>query len=719
MKHIMSQIFSFIKKIRHKVLDVIKNHKRIVIAIFIILIIFILSLILFFDSYIRLFYSIYNFGANLLYSYGLIDEPGSIFSNIGQSTSITVPTNIQSFIYYFKVWSMSLINYDTLMNWLVNFMTVILNLLQIILYLPILIAVYFIAKAVVLKEHRETVIGESNNLKRYKNLTNKLTPLRNKIYGFISYFNSKKEYIIPLIVILLISYRIIPIGMDILSWYFVTLKTFDLFKVTALLLMSISTDILSLINKNIILLIIPGIFVINLIRVYFGKKSLHERQDFDADFQSKLPLFVYITGTPGIGKNAMEGSLMFDSEANLRDKAFGIIQKYALAFRGFDFPAAEEWLKIQVKDKKIVNRDQIEYKINLMKDKPGESFFDYDFIKYGKTYFNGSKDITIYDGVIYYLQAFFLYYFEGPIIYANYALKQRYKRKGYFPLYDYDFIKWKRFDNKTDHLTYPLNFDWLRLKFKMVMPTLANPNESLFDGGVMAMTESGKERLNAITSRQYKANDFEANVLNDGTNEFLKMARHMFSIDSVPFFQYFMDDQRETSTGADLKFVCESLIRIKSKSDTEICLPLYLIDYFLTMPFVNLFNKYFYKFRSVRKDETLYNHFLTNLASALFKHFDRIVNYYGYIELQFIHEFGATSEESGDISKQRYYILKLRMHSDSYRTDCHKSFFSEPKITNKQGMYDVKSFSSTLPTKSELDGLNSYMNKSLQETLKK
>ena len=56
-----------------------------------------------------------------------------------------------------------------------------------------------------------------------------------------------------------------------------------------------------------------------------------------------------------------------------------------------------------------------------------------------------------------------------------------------------------------------------------------------------------------------------ANPLNDGTNSWLKTARHNSTVDNDSFLKIFMDDQRPESLGSDARELCEKIIEISLK----------------------------------------------------------------------------------------------------------------------------------------------------------
>jgi len=100
---------------------------------------------------------------------------------------------------------------------------------------------------------------------------------------------------------------------------------------------------------------------------------LREEQAQNEAEAAELAISSIFTGPPGIGKAKMMTSMAVDLEAQMRERAFGIIRKYAIAFPRFDWPALEAWVSGLIGEETSANKElgEIEARIKALSSKKG------------------------------------------------------------------------------------------------------------------------------------------------------------------------------------------------------------------------------------------------------------------------------------------------------------------------------------------------------------
>ena len=127
-----------------------------------------------------------------------------------------------------------------------------------------------------------------------------------------------------------------------------------------------------------------------------------------------------------------------------------------------------------------------------------------------------------------------------------------------------------------------------------------------------------------------KVTDETANRLNDGFNRWLKLCRHLSTVEYFPYVSVYMDDQRPESLAADAKELC-MLLHVGSKTETGNALPFYGLRNWLYNKLYTVLSERYMTHRFMRSDDTLFSHLIHAAASMLYKHKKRNrMNLYGY-----------------------------------------------------------------------------------------
>lgn len=687
-----------------------------IISIVLISSLFIFTMVFFFDIYLRLWDSLKFLGKSIIILFSPLNSDGSAPS---PSLEIIVPIDMKEFVYQFKAFSMALINRDVAMDYLFGSIAFLLNLLKYLIWVPSLIAsIYLTKKYIILRKRPETIEGDSKALTYFKRFEERFI---NKAIAnfskFIKHFKKNKVYKATFIVFLLLIFRIIPIGIDLLAWYIHFLRTFDFSSINKVALRIVFDIFIIFYRYDSTLLAISLVIVILIVREKRAKKALEKRQSHNEKISENLSIVIDINGQVFIGKTIMASSLAIDSEMQLRNKAFGIIKKYTKMFPRFPWDKFETDINHHVEQREVVNRAQISKMVDTIfkdiendPDSP-ETIYGYDVTKERFSYWNGVRNIALRDAMTSYGEAYFLYSANVALSYANFSIRYNFTREGYFPIYDYyavyDMSEEEQIEHWNKYYTAVVNFDARR-----ILKHMNNDNRDdwyLMDGQVEVYTEMDKERGNQNDYGGLENDSDYPNQKNDGWNRSVMLTRHEYSIDGIPFTRLIMDWQRTEGVNVGLREAAENKIFIRKKSEPIITLPFFWIDYLLFVPILNWFDKYFFDFRKNRRDYTLYNYLALKLLSIFNKHIDKSTNIFGYYSLAFRHEKGGNEKEPGEKTLETYYIISRKMFSDRYRTDCYRPFFSEPRIKSKKGMLDAPRYVSTYQTADDLSKQNSYL----------
>ena len=660
----------------------------------------------------------------------LIKTIGNIFVPIENAEPIALPKledykgiiaqDFNQLIYDFKIVSLALFNRDNAAFYGIDLLNILNKILRVIIWIPLIFVLIMVINSFVLKEKPADEDKESQALVKFKKIENKLLPIRDWFKEFQLFLADTPFYTVAFLLIIAMTYRVLPLLIDFISVYFNLVKFFNisvLFNFITLVVYDVFI-ITAYYNKFFLAILI--IVIILLLRAHFGRKQLERMQAANEEVAESLAVATLITGPPGSGKTFMATSLTLDVEMQFRNDAFAILQKYYQMFPNFNFASFEAWIIKAIEDRTVVNRSQIKLAIEgiwekflLKHDKT--ILFNYDFKKYSLLFFDGVKYISLKEALIQYGQSYFIYFTDKALCFSNLAVKHKYDRGGYFPLYDYDYInKNKRGWATNAKYSSIINFDSRRILNHV------DPYDSkkwyIMDGQVELITELDKERGNQMDHVGLDKRSTTANQKNDGYNRSLKLTRHEFTIDNKPFTKIIFDTQREQSVNADLRETCEDRITIQtSKKDVEISLPFAWLDYLIFNPLVNKFIKYHYEFRSKRKDETLYNYLISKLINPLYKHLTKLSNVYGYKAVDYIRESGVTAEHRGESKNMIYYFINQKMLADRYATDAYSAFFDNERAAAKEGFIDAETYSSSRATVEELKSQNSYMIDEIEE----
>jgi hypothetical protein len=317
------------------------------------------------------------------------------------------------------------------------------------------------------------------------------------------------------------------------------------------------------------------------------------------------------------------------------------------------------------------------------------------------------------------------------LIISNYAVRTDFTKidTGNMPMWNLDFFardsRRITADSRHSHI---LDFDMLRLGKKLIEN---NKLSNAFEFGIIAITETGKERGNQYKNLEIKdtikqlrdtikelekqngnatmqkaellALTTRATQLTDKFNDALKLIRHKCTVCGFPFARVFLDEQRAESLGADARDLCE-IVHIKGKTDTKITMPFYfvgeLIHDILFPKFTNTYTTY----RFNRGDNTLLMYLIKRFAVAIHTHHIRIYNRFGYST-----RILAIENSMGQpLQTAKYYLATKKIYSDRFSTDAYNDIFAKGLADVKIGVDGLPEYETHKANIDELKSQNSY-----------
>ena len=536
----------------------------------------------------------------------------------------------------------------------------------------------------------------------------------NFLKELMDYFLHSKFYILLFSIILAFDMNLFSVILDLIVWLFYFSSSLNLLSIFEII-------VVVMLDLGPFLLKIP--FVIYLLIVYIiydkirKKKAYEDLQHFEnynKGFITSLGLNTLIIGAPGAGKTQLMTDMVLSSEEILRTRLLNILLEIKLEFPNFPFDQLEKEIDRLVKEHRIFNvfqaKDFIDYKFTL------NEFYHYDFHHFNILYDNGLYFENIYEGLCDYAKAYYLYSLKTPLSATNYAIRHDGKLidKGHFKIWKYDFFRSKSGEIDYHFTSKILDFNAMRIQKKLNSEV---KNAYKLDGNVVAITEFGKERRNQFYTNKLDKSDLKANQLNDGFNDYLKMKRHDCTIRNKPIFMLFADDQREEAVNADARDLFEYKITIHQQ-DSFFKSSLLNFDISLITLFfewiVQKVSDFNLRYDVVRSDKTLFKYLINKIAYRSNQYLVKRHNIFDYKVMELNISNGI------DNYKQKYFLMKKKIYSRRYSTDCYSSFFEEKYLNASEGFIDLNNFDYYIPSIKELTSMNSYfindLNKIFEES---
>ncbi len=705
-----------------------KINKVFYIAVIVILTICLLMISYFFKrSFYRLIESIKDFGLSIAYYFcKLFNIKNNIKLDVINLSSYDLKTNyassvfsFDSFINYFKCWKICF-NTDSffryfgfLINFLSDFAKIFLILLPLFLMFLIIYQSYF-------SENERKANQDSKPLICYKKISSYVfKPIIRWIKSFLIYLAKHKWIMKIWIIVICVYFNVFTIIIEFIAFYFYFIQSLNFLNIPFQIYKLILD--LSAIFKHtpFVFWIILLFFFIGKIRKNIAYEILNHNENKNKGYVNSMGQQSLVCGAPGTGKTKTLTDMALSQEQIFRTKAYEKILENDLKFPYFPFINLENELKKAIEYHQVYNlstckkwiRKKRKRCCSIDKDSKEEIInnqkkcFDYDYMKYGYLYYDGLKEIHLFDMLENYVQLYFVYIIESSLLVSNYGIREDnvLKDLGNFPIWNCDFFKRnKDFMSAYSRHSHILDFDMLRLGKKVLQD---NINSNALEFGVIVITEGGKERGNSLDFKEMKKNSDEANQKNDLFNSWLKLCRHLATIDNYCFIKIFIDEQRPESLGADARELCEKIIFIKEIQKNKSTLFLFELDTLIYNLISSIFTKIYKNYRYYRSDNTLFMYMIKAIYAKYHNHYMYLKNTFGY-DCAVLESEKGTLDNNFDSNK--YFLSYKKIYSNRYVTDCFSDFFSAKASLCPIGMDDFYCYENVRASIDELMYQNSY-----------
>lgn len=701
----------------------------------------------FFRSYYRIWESLQDLWISILFYFTEIfylpSEISPTINNIANQDIVSPIFDIISFDNfksYFEVGFKASFNIDTMIRFLIilmkkinDFLRYILICLPLILLLVVLFRKYFLSNN---NENNE----DSKPLKSFKAFELKIyKPIKVWLRNFSEFVKEKKVYIFVWLTLFMLYFNFFTIIIEFVAFYLYFVVSFD-FAGIFVQMYKLFLDLLPLFKfVPLPIWILSVVIAFNAFRKKIAYQWLYHLENRNKGFINSTGQVTMICSPMGKGKTTTLTDMALSQEIMFRNKAFELLLENDLKFPNFPFinleielkrainyhqvynlATAKEWIRKKRKrcssryvnyngENLFTNIEDVELnlestlKIDVIVNQ--KKCFDYDFQKYGFMYYDSLKKIHLFDMLENYVQLYFVYFIESSLLVSNYGIREDnlLKDLGFFPMWQSEFFKTDdKYMQAYSRHAHILDMDMLRLGKKIIKD---NNKSNALEFGVIVITEGGKERGNMLDTKEMKKNVDEANQKNDMFNKWLKMCRHSATIDNFPFIKVFIDEQRPESMGADVRELCEKIIFIDDKSEMKTLLLLFRLETMIYESLSNHFSSLYYKYRFVRGDNTLFMYLFKNIYAKYNHYYMKLINTFGYYVNTLESEKGTLDE---NFEKDKYYIMRKKIYSKRFATDCFSDFFATKAINSSIGINDLEEFQSERATIEELQSENSY-----------
>lgn len=710
-----------------------KNYKH-VICIALITVFLIIAIICFPASFIRFGESVRDLGISIANFFVMLFTGNSIECSVNKFSIVSaqdlglLPKNKELFFVKFKLYLRALFTVNNINNYLLNLGDFLYYLSYAILIIASIVAVVvLIAWLSMRKENME--VNDTKPLQIFKKITlHTYVPIKNWIKIFIEFIKEHKIYPIICLIEWLFVFNVVSIAVEFFAYYFYIVITFDFttFYIQILkLLFDLAVPITTIppLIQAIVILIIYDVW-----RNYHARKKRDKIEATDEEIAQELPIASLITGAMNTKKTTSVTDFAITFNKIFRDVALKKLIANDMKFPYFPWIRLERCIKYGMDKHTIFNLASarhfvrqvkaVYYKgndypnlkdtfLHALKLKYGYEYkdllFEYDYERYGFTYYDELELQTIFDVLEIYAQLYFIYVIESSFIISSYSIRiDDYKKdNGNFPLWDIDFFR-----NDTEEIqkytrrSHIIDFDALRLGKRIVEN---NKFANSLDFGIIVVTEIGKERGNKNTLQGVKQSSATANQKNDLFNIDVKMCRHRATVDNYPFVVFLMDEQRAASLNADTSELCD-ILYIADSSEFKFITPLFALDELIWTGVTKLFNLYYPKDRHNKANDNVFRHAVKCLYNLINRHYIKIYHRYSASTLTFSAHKGSESETH----TKKYKLLKKKIHAGRFSTDAFAAYYYVKTMRSNYGINDMPEFSGKTATFEELDAENSF-----------
>ncbi len=581
-----------------------------------------------------------------------------------------------------------------------------------LVFMPVFL-IWVIASIFIPHKQNNDYAKESKALRGYKRFELKVCkPVKNWLKDFFGFVRENTYYLKALAWIWAYSFNIIAIVISFFAYFLyfsAALSTTTIYVQLVKLLMDLSVmiDFIPDLIWAVIIIVALNLFAR---KIGFDRLDHHER--CNRGFLNERGVSSTVDGPMGLGKTQFITDVSLSGNVKLRDMALEVIIESDFHFPNFPWINLEQFLKKMFRKHRIYDvwscRRVIRSKYLKWQRKPRiDKLFGYDYNRYGLTYNDELKDISVWQAIEDYACAYHIYTRQCALIVSNFSIRVDtiIDDLGNFPLWNTDFFKRdSRLMESYSRHSHIIDYDMLRLGKVM---NEKNPYRYAFGFGVYVISEIDKERQNSKKLKERGVDKAACNQENDLFDLNTMMSRHAVNIGHRCFLIMLSDLQRFEELGISTLGLGEK-ISIKSKTEMTPVLPFFSTFWLFDLVagfIINKFDKHYLNYRHDRGDYTLPMYLMKNIVAKLRSHRERVNNLFGCSKLSLSIGQGRNDDEA---LKRKYYIQSKKIWSERYSTDCLSGIYEARGKLNTVGIDDIKEYEGKRAKDSELLEQNSF-----------
>lgn len=519
-------------------------------------------------------------------------------------------------------------------------------------------------------------------------------------------FKSHKYYTIPFILIVLYNLNGVSLLITILSWYLYFVMSLDFLSLYYLVCKVLICFAPLLRPIFLPFWLILTVIIIVKIKLRLGYRKMYKMYDKNNDFINGLGIVTGIYGPPGSGKNQLEIAIVTQVEWNMRERAAADMMEIRLEFPDFPFRKLEEKIEDLKESDRYVNKVQIRYEIKeFFKDKT--VIFGYDLTKKKNAHYDELIVKSIEDEILDYSELYFIYI--SALACATYSIRfdKGLYMDGHFPSLQYDFFHRDLRDESKSERAKIFDLNQLRLLKQKNQEKINKDNISLFDFGLIALSEFGKDRGNRYSN--LSRTNYDTKPSNDGTAACFGVFRHLATVRNHQYGFIIWDEQKISAFSNAEAAMAETNIYLSGQNNKfKNAVPGFFMEETIIEWGKQHFTGQIDKYIKLRNDQTLYSYFYLRIAGFFTNLSRKYNNIFGYRKIDMSLSGANINGAQEKRGNKDFYLMNKIVFSDRYQTDCYSGFFDTLKLQSTKGMNQLDSFKGRVASVRELQKTSGY-----------
>jgi len=479
--------------------------------------------------------------------------------------------------------------------------------------------------------------------------------------------------------------------------------------------MLVSDVIIALVSAPFIIWFIIFYVVFYKMRLARAYKVLNHLYNYDVGFLKSCAYNVLLTGPTGASKTKTAVQMAVMTEDYYHTDQWESMYKYFQEYPDFPFYDFEQDLKSKIAEGIINNmhtaRNYVEcIKCEVIKNPVPEKLYNYT----GKMYYNdGVRFVPIWEMLDSYAQLYYMYGNDTSSIIANLSIRSDLRMlPGHFPIWDNQLLR-RTPEHYQMYSRYCHILNWNMFRFSKLVDD--EPAKVNLEYGVNVATEFDKDQGNQFSNKIYDIKDDRANPLNDGTDLFLMLERHLGTVDFKCYIRNFADIQREGTLREGVKGLYDEL-NISDKAEPRLTLP-FFFEGWIIGKLDSWLSNFTLEVKNCGTAHTLPFYVLRRFLFPLANYVRRVKQKFTYEEIEFTIKNACSPE--GEYKKHSFFILYCIAHSNRYSTDCYASINDEAAKYSEGGIQDIDTYESIKPELHELPLHKSYFSQKQLDRLER